>query len=57
VIRVLAVAAFIVATVLFVVVAIGNPSNGPTIQDWGFVSTAAGLLCLALEPLMPRVPR
>jgi hypothetical protein len=55
-IRVLAVIAFIVAIVLFVVVAIGNPANGPTIQDWGFVSIAAGLLGLAIEPLVPKTP-
>jgi hypothetical protein len=55
--RLLAVIAFIVAIVLFVVVAIGSPANAPTIQDWGFVSVAAGLTCLALEGVaLPRPP-
>lgn len=55
--RLLAVAAFIVAIILFVVVAIGSPSNGATIQDWGFVSVTAGLLCWALEGVaLPRPP-
>jgi hypothetical protein len=49
--RVLAVIAFIVAIILFVVVAIGSPTNGPTLNEWGFVSVAAGLACLALEGL------
>jgi hypothetical protein len=53
--RILAVIAFIVAIVLFVVVAIGNPSNYVTIQDWGFVSAAAGWLCLALDGIPLRV--
>lgn len=53
--RVLAVAAFIVAIVLFIVVAIGNPNNPVTIQNWGFVSVAVGLLCLAIDPLVPAV--
>jgi hypothetical protein len=53
--RILAVIAFIVAIILFVVVAIGSPTNGPTIQDWGFVSVAAGLLCLALEGMPIRL--
>lgn len=47
--RLLAVIAFIVAIILFVVVAIGSPSDGATIQEWGFVSLAAGLACFALE--------
>lgn len=51
--RVLAVVAFIIAIVLFVVVAIGTPNNASTINEWGFVSVAAGLLCLALDPLVP----
>lgn len=49
--RVLAIVAFLIADVLFIVVAIGSPTNGPTIQEWGFVSVAAGLACLALEGL------
>lgn len=53
--RILAVIAFIVAVILFVVVAIGSPANAPVIQDWGFVSVASGLVCLALEGLPLRV--
>jgi zinc transporter ZupT len=56
-IRVLAVCAAIVAIVLFVVVAIGNPTDPVSVEAWGFVSVAACLLCIALEPLLPRVPR
>jgi hypothetical protein len=55
--RILAVIAFIIAIILFVVVAIGSPTNGPTINEWGFVATAAGLACLALEGLVPVVRR
>jgi len=55
--RLLAVIAFIVAIVLFVVVAIGSPTDAGTIQEWGFVSVAAGLTCLALEGVaLPRSP-
>ena len=55
--RLLAVIAFIVAIILFVVVAIGSPTDAGTIQEWGFVSTAAGLACLALEGVsLPRGP-
>jgi uncharacterized membrane protein len=50
--RVLAVVGFIVAVILFVVVAIGSPADAATIQEWGFVSLAAGLACLALEPVV-----
>jgi hypothetical protein len=50
--RILAVIAFLVAVVLFVVVAIASNVD-PHIADWGFVSLAAGLACLALEPLVP----
>lgn len=39
--RLLAVIAFIVA--------IGSPTDAGTIQEWGFVATAAGLACFALE--------
>lgn len=53
--RILAVIAFLIAVVLFVVVAIGTPSNGATINEWGFVSLAAGLTCLALEGIAPGV--
>ena len=53
--RVLAVAAFIVAVVLFLVVAVGSPANAPVITDWGFVSVASGLLCLCLEGLPLKV--
>lgn len=49
--RVLAIIAFLIAVVLFVVVATGSPSDAGTIQEWGFVSVAAGLACLALEGL------
>lgn len=52
--RVLAVIAFIIAIVLFIVVAIGSNVD-PHILDWGFVATASGLLCLALEGLPIRV--
>jgi zinc transporter ZupT len=55
--RILAVIAFIVAIILFVVVAIGSPSDAGTIQEWGFVSVAAGLLCLALEGVVPSITR
>lgn len=51
--RILAVIAFLVAIILFVVVAIGSPTNGATINEWGFVSVAAGLACFALEGLVP----
>ena len=55
--RILAVIAFIVAIVLFVVVAIGSPTDAGTIQNWGFVSVSAGLLCWALEGVaIPRGP-
>ena len=46
--RILAVIAFLIAVVLFIVVAIGGNVD-PHILDWGFVATAAGLLCWALE--------
>lgn len=52
--RVLAVIAFVVAIILFAVVALAS-SVDPHVLDWGFVSTAAGLLCLALEGLPLRV--
>lgn len=53
--RLLAVIAFIVAIILFVVVAIGSPTNAGTINEWGFVSLAAGLTCFALEGVsLPR---
>lgn len=48
--RILAVIAFIIAIVLFIVVAIGSNVD-PHVFDWGLVATAAGLLCLALEGL------
>lgn len=55
--RILAVIAFIIAVILFVVVAIGTPSDAGTIQEWGFVSLAAGLACFALEGVsLPRAP-
>ena len=50
--RILAVIAFIVAIILFVVVAIGSNVD-PHVADWGFVSVAAGLACFALEGLVP----
>jgi hypothetical protein len=53
--RILAVIAFIVAVILFVVVAIGSPTNAGTINEWGFVSVAAGLACLALEPFVASI--
>lgn len=52
--RILAVIAFIIAIVLFIVVAIGGNVD-PHILDWGFVATASGLLCLALEGLPIKV--
>ena len=45
--RFAAIVAFLIAVVLFVVCAIGTPN--PSTLDWGFVATAAGLACLALE--------
>jgi hypothetical protein len=55
--RLLAVIAFIVAIILFVVVAIGSPTDAGTIQEWGFVAVAAGLACFALEGVsIPRGP-
>lgn len=48
--RLVAVVAFIVAIILFVVVAISS-SVDPHVVDWGFVSLAAGLLALSLEGL------
>jgi hypothetical protein len=54
--RILAVAAFIVAIILMVVVAIGSNVD-PHITDWAFVSAFAGLLCWALEGVsLPRGP-
>ena len=55
--RILAVIAFLIAVVLFVVIAIGSPTDAGTIQEWGFVSIAAGLACLALEGIVPIGPR
>ena len=46
--RFVAIVAFIVALILFVVVAIGS-NVSLRYFDWGFVSTLAGLLALALE--------
>lgn len=55
--RLLAVIAFLIAIILFVVVAIGSPADAGTIQEWGFVATAAGLACFALEGVsLPRGP-
>ena len=55
--RLLAVIAFIVAIILFVVVAIGSPTDAGTITDWGLVSLAAGLACFALEGVALPGPR
>lgn len=46
--RILAVAAFIVATVLFSVYALNTVTDAAEL-GWGFVSTAAGLVALALD--------
>jgi YbbR domain-containing protein len=48
--RFVAIAAFLVAIILFVIVAVGNPSNPFNLEAWGFVSVSAGFLALALEP-------
>lgn len=52
--RILAVIAFIVAVVLFAVYALNTVSDAAEL-GWGFVATAAGLMCLALEGLPIRV--
>lgn len=52
--RVLAVAGFIVATVLFAVYALNTATDAAEL-GWGFVSTAAGLVCLALDGMPLRV--
>ena len=52
--RILAVIAFIVATVLFAVYALNTVADAAEL-GWGFVSTAAGLVCLALEGLPLKV--
>jgi hypothetical protein len=54
--RILAVIAFIVATILFAVYALNTLANGPEL-GWGFVATAAGLVCLALEGVALPTPR
>lgn len=55
--RLLAVIAFIIGIILFVVVAIGSPTDGATLNEWGFVAVAAGLACFALEGVsLPRTP-
>ena len=48
--RILAVIAFIVAVVLFAVYALNTITDSAEL-GWGFVATAAGLVCLALEGL------
>ena len=54
--RILAVIAFIVATILFAVYAINTLTNAAEL-GWGFVATAAGLVCFALEGVsLPRAP-
>ena len=52
--RILAVIAFIVAVVLFAVYALNTLADASEL-GWGFVATAAGLVCLALEGLPIRV--
>lgn len=54
--RILAVVAFIVAVVLFAVYALNAIANAAEL-GWGLVSTAAGLVCLALEGLPITVNR
>lgn len=53
ILAVIAFLAFLVAIVLFVVVAIGSPTNGPTLNEWGLAAVAGGLACFALEGLVP----
>lgn len=56
--RFVAVAAFLVAIVLFVIVAVGNPTNPFTLEAWGLVSVSAGFLAITLEPyVLGRVER
>jgi hypothetical protein len=52
--RILAVIAFIIAVVLFAVYALNTLADSAEL-GWGFVATAAGLVCLALEGLPLRI--